>query len=107
MNTADMNIAILTPEKEIFRGTIKSIKVPGTLGQFQVLRNHAPIVSSLERGKVEIVTSKGEYQYYDEESGNILTAEEAGRTIIFNITGGFIEMLNNEVSLLINGIARA
>lgn len=106
MNTADMNIAILTPEKEIFRGTIKSIKVPGTLGQFQVLKNHAPIVSSLEQGKVEIVTSKGEYQYYDEESGTILTAEEAGRKIIFNITGGFIEVLNNEIALLVRGIAR-
>ena len=101
-----MNIAILTPEKEIFRGTIKSIKVPGTLGQFQVLRNHAPIVSSLEKGKVEIVTSLGEYRYYDDESGNILTAEEAGRTIIFNITGGFIEVLKNEIVLLIQGTNR-
>lgn len=101
-----MNIAILTPEKEIFRGTIKSIKVPGTLGQFQVLRNHAPIVSSLEKGKVEIVTSLGEYRYYDEESGNILTAEEAGRTITFNITGGFIEVLKNEIALLIQGTTR-
>ena len=101
-----MNIAILTPEKEIFRGTIKSIKVPGTLGQFQVLRNHAPIVSSLEKGKVEIVTSLGEYRYYDDESGNILTAEEAGRTITFYITGGFIEVLKNEIALLIQGTNR-
>jgi F-type H+-transporting ATPase subunit epsilon len=102
-----MNIAILTPEKEIFRGVIKSVKVPGTLGQFQVLNNHAPIVSSLEKGKVEIVTSKGEYQYYDEESGNILTAEETGKTIVFNITGGFIEVLKNEIALLVQGIVRA
>lgn len=101
-----MNIAILTPEKEIFRGSIKSVKVPGTLGQFQVLKNHAPIVSSLEQGKVELVTASGEYQFYDQESGNILTAEEAGKTIIFNITGGFIEVLKNEIAVLVQGIAR-
>lgn len=101
-----MNIAILTPEREIFKGGIKSVKVPGTLGQFQVLRNHAPIVSSLDAGKIEIVTSKGEYEYFDEESGNIETAEEEGKKIIFNITGGFIEVLNNEVSVLIQSIVR-
>lgn len=106
MNDKDMNIAILTPEKEIFRGAIKSVKVPGTVGQFQVLRNHAPIVASLDAGKVQIVTAKGEYQYFSEDTGEILTASEEGRTIIFNITGGFIEVLNNEVSLLIQGVNR-
>ncbi len=54
-----MNLIVLTPEKEIFQGTITSIKVPGTVGQFQVLKNHAPIVSSLEEGKVQIVTAGG------------------------------------------------
>lgn len=101
-----MNIAILTPEREIFKGVIKSVKVPGTLGQFQVLRNHAPIVSSLDAGKVEVVTSKGAYEYFDEESGSIQTAEEEGKKIIFNITGGFIEVLNNEISVLIQSIVR-
>ncbi len=98
-----MNITILTPEKEIFKGAIKSVKVPGTLGQFQVLENHAPIVSSLETGKVEIVTAKGEYQYYEPESGNIVTSTEADKKIIFNISGGFIEVLKNEISLLVRG----
>jgi len=101
-----MNIAILTPEKEIFRGAIKSVKVPGTLGQFQVLKNHAPIVSSLEPGKVEIVTLQGEYQYYDETSNSIQTGSETGKTIVFNITGGFIEVLKNEIALLVQGIVR-
>ena len=99
-----MNITVLTPDKKIFEGAIISIKVPGTDGQFQVLKNHAPIVSSLEAGKITIVTSKGEFEYFDEDSGDIIKMEEPGKTIIYNITGGFIEVLNNEISLLIEGL---
>jgi len=101
-----MNIAILTPEREIFKGAIKSVKVPGTMGQFQVLQNHAPIVSSLETGKVEIVTAQGQYEYFDDQTGNIVTAQEEGRKITFDISGGFIEVLKNEVSLLVQSILR-
>lgn len=100
-----MNITVLTPDKKIFEGPIISIKVPGTDGQFMVLKNHAPIVSSLEKGKVTIVTSKGEYEYYDSDSGDIIKKSEPGKKIIYNVTGGFIEVLNNEVSLLIESLA--
>lgn len=48
-----MNIAVLTPDREIFQGVITSVKVPGVKGEFQVLKNHAPIVSALEKGNVE------------------------------------------------------
>ncbi|MCB0521600.1 MAG: F0F1 ATP synthase subunit epsilon [Lewinellaceae bacterium] len=96
-----MNITILTPDKEIFHGKIVSVKVPGTLGQFQVLKNHAPIVSSLEAGEVSLVTDGGSYRYYDEESGTIKNDSLSGKKISFIIGGGFIEVLNNEVSLLV------
>jgi len=99
-----LNISVLTPEKEIFNGGIKSVKVPGRLGQFQVLNNHAPIVSSLDAGTVYIVTAGGEYRYFDEESNSIKTGNETGRTITFKTAGGFIEVLNNEVSLLVKGV---
>lgn len=99
-----MNITVLTPDKKIFEGAIISVKVPGTDGQFQVLKNHAPIVSSLEKGKVVIVTSKGDYEYFDEESGDIVKMAEPGKTITYAVTGGFIEVLNNEISLLIEGL---
>jgi F-type H+-transporting ATPase subunit epsilon len=98
-----MNITILTPDKEIFNGQIVSIKVPGSLGQFQVLKNHAPIVSSLEAGEVSLVTDGGEYRYYDDESGTIKNDSMPGKKIKFDIGGGFIEVLNNEVSLLVRG----
>ncbi len=96
-----MNITILTPDKEIFQGAIISVKVPGTLGQFQVLKGHAPIVSSLGNGEVVLVTDGGSYKYYDEESSTIKEGSQVGQTINYKINGGFIEVLNNEVSLLV------
>ena len=80
-----MNLTILSPEKEIFSGTVKSVKVPGTVGYFQMLDNHAPIVSSLQKGEVSIVKADGE-------------------KMTFSVDGGFVEMLNNEVALLISGM---
>jgi len=101
-----MNISILTPDKEIFQGTVISVKVPGTSGEFQVFKNHAPIVSSLENGVITLVTSGGAYKYFDEEAGTIKEGAESGKTIKFNIGGGFIEVLNNEISLLVRGVKR-
>ena len=99
-----MNITVLTPDREIFRGTITSVKVPGTLGEFQVLNNHAPVVSSLEAGKVSLVTAEGEHRVFDEMSGTLMTVKDAGKKITFQIGGGFIEVLNNEISLLVRGV---
>lgn len=81
-----MNLTILSPEKEIFSGAVKSVKVPGALGYFQMLDHHAPVVSSLGKGAVTIVKDNGE-------------------KMEFAVEGGFVEMLNNEVSLLISGAA--
>ena len=80
-----MNIVILTPDKEVYKGSIKSVKLPGTDGGFEVLKNHAPLVSSLGEGKIQITTDSGEKQD-------------------FTITKGFAEVLNNEVSVLVEGV---
>ncbi len=80
-----MNLTILSPEKEIFSGDVKSVKVPGSAGQFEMLDNHAPIVSSLKAGEIRIIKSNGE-------------------KVSFLVDGGFVEMLNNEVSLLVAGV---
>ena len=98
-----MNITVLTPERAIFEGPIESVKVPGTNGEFQVLKNHAPIVSALEEGKITIVTAAGKYTYWDKEAEDFAEAEGAGKKLVYNVEGGFIEVLNNEVSLLIAG----
>jgi F-type H+-transporting ATPase subunit epsilon len=79
-----MTISILSPEKQIFSGEITSVTVPGTSGQFEMLKNHAPIVASLGKGSVRVLKADGE-------------------TMKFDIDGGFVEMLNNEVALLVSG----
>ncbi len=100
-----MNITVLTPDRKVFSGPIASVKVPGTRGEFQVLKNHAPIVSSLEAGQITLVTESGEYRYFDEGSGKLEIASEAGRKIKYQIQGGFVEVLDNEVSLLVTGLS--
>ena len=80
-----MNITVLTPDREVFKGAIKSVKVPGIGGEFQVFANHAPVVSGLKKGNVTI----------DRSEGGKMT---------FSIQKGFIEVLNNEVSLLVQGV---
>ncbi|WP_235297745.1 ATP synthase F1 subunit epsilon [Portibacter marinus] len=79
-----MNLIVLTPGKKIYSGGITSVKVPGTSGEFEVLKGHAAIVSSLKAGKVRIKKSEG-------------------GEMSFGIENGFIEVLKDEVSLLIQG----
>ena len=79
-----MNLTILSPEKEIFAGEVKSVIVPGSEGQFEMLQNHAAIVSSLQEGSVKVTTATGE-------------------KISFSIPGGFVECLHNEVAILVSG----
>ena len=78
-----MTLEILTPEKEIFKGDIKSVILPGTLGEFQILNQHAPIISTLTSGSIKIVTKKNEKNNFD-------------------INGGVVEMLNNKIIVLAN-----
>lgn len=99
-----MNINVLTPDKEIFRGSTTSVKVPGTNGEFQILKNHAPIVSSLEGGKVTIVAGSGQHRYFNDETGKVETDEQPGRKLEFTIKGGFVEVLDDEVALLVTGV---
>ena len=82
-----MEITVLTPDKAIFSGDIYSVKVPGTAGEFQVLNNHAAIVSSLEKGTVTIKKT-----------------EKGGDDLVFTIEKGFIEVLNNNIALLVQGV---
>ncbi len=80
-----MELSVLSPEKEIFKGPVQSVKVPGVTGQFEILSNHAPVVSSLKEGNVRI-------------------RKADGSEMNFTIEKGFIEVLYNEVSLLVQGV---
>jgi F-type H+-transporting ATPase subunit epsilon len=76
-----MKIEIITPDRKVFEGDIKSVRVPGKKGSFQVLKDHAPIVSTLE-------------------SGNVIIVDEAGNEKIVEIDGGVIEVKANRIILL-------
>jgi len=80
-----MDITVLTPEKEVFEGPITSVKVPGVSGQFEILRGHAPVVSALGEGAVRITKTDGQ-------------------DLKFTIEKGFVEVLNDKVSLLVQGL---
>jgi F-type H+-transporting ATPase subunit epsilon len=80
-----MKIEIITPDKKIFEGDITSVRVPGKKGSFQVLKDHAPIVSTLE-------------------SGSVIIVDQEGKEIIFVIDGGVIEVKANKIILLADSV---
>jgi F-type H+-transporting ATPase subunit epsilon len=79
-----MTLEILTPDKKVFEGEVTSVTVPGTLGSFQILKDHAPIISTLEDGPV-IIKNKTEEQ-------------------TFIIKGGVVEVLKNKIVVLAEGV---
>lgn len=77
-----LKVEVITPSKTAYKGEVYSITVPGSKGNFQVLYNHAPLLSSLEVGKVKIVEN------------------ENSEPQIFAVSGGTVEILNNKVLVL-------
>lgn len=76
-----MQLEIITPEKQLYTGEVSSVLLPGVNGKFEVLNNHAPIISSLTKGQVRIINNKLQ-------------------TEIIDINGGVIEMQNNKIIVL-------
>ncbi len=76
-----MFLEIITPEQTVFSGEISLIKVPGTKGSFEVLNNHAPIISTLDKGDIKIITRGDEEKH-------------------FSIVGGVIEVRDNKIIVL-------
>lgn len=64
-----LRLKIISPEKRIFDGEVNRVTVPGTLGEFEILVNHAPIISSLESGEVSYEIATGELKQLEIESG--------------------------------------
>jgi len=81
-----MNVSVITPEETVFAGEAQRIQLPGASGKFEVLQDHAALISALAYGEVKI------------------TAEDVVENM--TITGGFVEVLNNEVTVLAEGIVK-
>jgi F-type H+-transporting ATPase subunit epsilon len=80
-----MKIEIITPDRKVYEGEIKSVRVPGKKGSFQVLKDHAPIISTLERGSVIII-------------------DQDNKQTVFEIDGGVIEVKTNRIILLAESV---
>lgn len=79
-----MNLEIITPEKKVYSGEVSSVIVPGTNGQFEMLQNHAPVISTLLNGKVKIKDKEGVKS--------------------FDVKGGVVENLNNKIIILAESV---
>jgi F-type H+-transporting ATPase subunit epsilon len=79
-----MHLEIITPDKKLFDGEVSVVTFPGSDGSFQVMNNHAPLVSLLGPGTVEYKTKENRQEV--------------------RITGGVVEVLKNKVIVLADGI---
>ena len=79
-----MTLEILTPENKIFSGEVYGVQLPGISGIFEVLEKHAPMVSALKAGSLKILKDKN-------------------ATSLYTIQGGFVEVLNNKTTVLVEG----
>jgi F-type H+-transporting ATPase subunit epsilon len=76
-----MLLEIIAPDQKLYSGEVDLVQVPGSKGSFEILRNHAPIISTLEQGQIRIVDQKG-------------------GTTLFEVDGGVIEAKNNKIIVL-------
>ena len=80
-----MTLEILTPEKKLYSGEVYGVQMPGISGSFEVLEKHAPLVSALKAGRLKVLKDKQNH------------------VANFDIQSGFVEVLNNKVTVLVEG----
>ena len=80
-----MELEIITPDKKIYQGQVKLVKVPGSKGSFEILNNHAPIISILDKGEVKVIDNQD-------------------KTELYEISGGVVEVKQNNIIILAESI---
>ena len=66
-----MHLEIITPDKKVFEGEVSLIQLPGSKGAFEILYNHAPIISTLEKGTIRFKEKNGKEQSFEVDGGVI------------------------------------
>lgn len=79
-----MYLEIITPDKKVFAGEVEAAQFPGTNGSFEVLNSHAPLISTMESGRIRITTRQGQE--------------------FFTVDGGVVEVLNNKIIVLAESV---
>ena len=77
-----MNLEILTPEKKLFSDEVYGVQLPGVSGSFELLNKHAAMISALKSGRIKVLTDKTHSSF-------------------FEIKSGFVEVINNRVTVLV------
>lgn len=91
-----MHLEIVTPEQTLLSQEVDTITLPGSTGEFQLLNHHAPIVSTLSKGKIKLdrgISISGKAKSFFKEDSNKLT---------FSIEGGVVECKDNKVIVLVD-----
>lgn len=76
-----MQLEIITPENKLFEGSVSSVQLPGLEGKFEMLNDHAPIISILTKGDIRVIDTNN-------------------KTELFKINSGVVEMQNNKIIVL-------
>ena len=76
-----MQLEIITAESQLYSGKVTSVKLPGMDGEFEILNNHAPVISTLDKGIIRVIDNNN-------------------KTENFEVNGGVIEMQNNKIIVL-------
>ncbi len=76
-----MHLKVITPEAVIYEGEVSLVQMPGKMGSFEVLHNHAPIVAKLDKGKVKII-------------------DMLRNTIYLDISSGLVHVKNNRIKIV-------
>ncbi len=92
-----MFLEIVTPEASIFQGDVDVVTVPGVNGEFQMLNNHASIVSILQEGKIKI---KGNFTIDEEFESKFSNGENDSK--VLEISSGTIELNDNMIIILVD-----
>ncbi len=80
-----MQLEIITPDKKVFDGEVELVRFPGSAGSFAVLKNHAPIISTLDAGEIKIITTDGDETF-------------------LQIGGGVVEVKKNNIIVLVESV---
>ena len=78
-----MQLEIITAESQLYSGEVTSVKLPGMDGEFEILNNHAPVISTLDKGVIRVI-------------------DDNNKTENFEVNGGVIEMQNNKIIVLVD-----
>lgn len=95
-----MQLEIITPESNIFKGEVDAVQLPGLDGSFQVLKGHAPIISGLAKGVIKVDLTTALDGKKKKMHPKVLKDATNAKVVRIEIAGGVIEMLNDKIVVL-------